>query len=146
MDAEKNAVFDITYKDFRTLGQLTHFNYVTFTMTDDAKAKTRTATAGAKTTKPLTAPDEQWAYFGKDVTISVTAPGEVISTNGTQKGKTVTWTTPIKTLFDGTETTYTVTYKNSGPPLGELPTAAPTPAAATPAAAAAATPEPTKQK
>ena len=145
MDADKHAVIEIAYKDFRTLGQLGQFNNVKFTMTDDDKAKTRTATAVVKATKPMTVSDEQLAYFGKDVTISVTAPGEVTSTNGTQKGKTVTWTTPLNTILGGTETTYTVTYKNSGKPLGDAPTPAPTPAAATPAAAAAATPQPKKK-
>jgi len=43
MDADKHAVIEIAYKDFRTLSQLGQFNNVKFTMTDDAKAKNTTA-------------------------------------------------------------------------------------------------------
>ena len=69
-------------------------------MTDDAKAKTRTATAVVKYAKPLKLTDEQLKYFGKDTTVSVTLPGDIVKTNGKKKGrKTAKWTIPLNTLL-----------------------------------------------
>ncbi len=152
MDDQKNAVIELSYTDFRTLSALKQFENTTFTMTDDAKAKTRTASAVVKSAKPVKLPDEQLKYFGKDATVSVTVPGDIVKTNGQKKGsKTAKWTIPMNTLLGQGETEFTVTYKNSGAPLPALPPAAATaPAAATPAAAAApatpaaATPQPKK--
>ena len=147
MDENKNAVVEISYTDFRTLGALKAFDNTTFTLTDDAKAKTRTASAVIKPTKPVTLQDEQLKYFGKEVKVSFTVPGDIVKTNGKKKGKTATWTVPLNTVLGKDDTSFTVTYKNSGPPLSDLPTPAATPQAAAPAAttpqAAAATVAPT---
>ena len=67
--------------------------------------------------RPLTPPDDQITYFGKDVTISITVPGEVVKTNGKAKGKTVKWEMPLNKLFGEAETTFSVTYKHDGAPL-----------------------------
>jgi LppM domain len=153
MDDEKNAVVEFTYTDFRTLGALKQFGNTVFTMTDDEKAKTRTASAVVKADRPVQLPADQLKHVGKDLTVSVTVPGEIVKTTGKHKGKSATWTIPINTLLGGTATTFSVTYKNSGPPLAALPAATPatpaaaapaaaTPADAAPATAAAATPQP----
>lgn len=132
IDDKKNVAVELAYADFRTLGALKQFENTTFTLTEDRKAKTRTASAMTKYARPLTLPDDQLAYFGKDVTITLTVPGEIVKTNGKAKGKTVTWGMPLNKLLGEPETTFSVTYKHDGPPL---------PAAS---AAADATPQPTK--
>lgn len=151
LDDKQHFAIELTYTDFRSLGALRQFDNTTFTLTDDEKAKTRTATAVTKYAKPMTLPEDQVKYFGSDVTVSVTVPGEVVKTNGKAKGKTVKWEMPLNKLLGAAETTFSVTYKHDGPALPPAPTAAATPAAAaksagTPAAkpAAAATPQPKK--
>jgi hypothetical protein len=117
MDDKKNVAIELTYADFRGLGALKQFENTTFTLTEDAKAKTRTASAVTKYARPLTLPDDQVTYFGKDVTIAITVPGEVVKTNGKAKGKTVKWEMPLNKLLGSPETTFSVTYKHDGPPL-----------------------------
>ena len=135
MDDKKNITVDLTYTDFRKLGGTRQFESTTFTLTEDAKAKTRTATAVTKVAKPLKLPPDQITYFGKDVTIAITVPGEVVETNGKAKGKTVRWTTPLETLFGDSASTFSVTYKHSGAPLTEAAAGTPAAASATPPAA-----------
>ena len=152
MDDKQNVTIELTYTDFRSLGALKQFENTTFTLTEDLKAKTRTAGAVVKYAKPMTLPDDQVTYFGKDVTISLTLPGEVVKTDGKAKGKTVKWEMPLNKLIGSPETSFSVTYKHDGPPLPPAPAApATTPQAAAPAAAApaaaqpaAATPQPKK--
>jgi hypothetical protein len=147
LDEKQNFAIELTYADFRTLGALKQFENTTFTLTDDEKAKTRTATAVAKYAKPMTLPDDQLKYFGKDVTIAVTVPGKVVKSDGKTKGKTVKWTMPLNKLLGSKESTFSVTYTHDGAPLAALPAAAATPQAAAPKAApatAAATPQPKK--
>lgn len=134
MDDKKNAVIEIKYQDFRALGALKQFENVTFSLTEDAKAKTRTATAVAKYARPVTLPEDQLTYFGKDVKVSVTVSGEIVKTDGKGAGKTATWTMPLNTLLGTPQSTFSVTYKHSGAPLPPQAPAATTPAATTPAA------------
>lgn len=137
MDDKKNISVALTYTDFRKLGGLRQFENTTFTLTDDAKAKTRTASAVTKFARPVKLPEDQLKYFGNEVTVSLTVPGEVVKTDGKAKGKTVTWKMALDKLFSAPETTFSVTYKHDGPPLAAEATPAATKAAG---AAPAATP------
>ncbi|MFN8641722.1 MAG: hypothetical protein U0802_08720, partial [Candidatus Binatia bacterium] len=76
MDDKKNVAVELKYTDFRSLGALKQFANTTFTLTEDPKAKTRTATAVTKYARPITLPDDQLTYFGKDVTVAITVPGD----------------------------------------------------------------------
>jgi len=135
MDDKKNAVVEIKYDDFTKLGALKQYENVTFTLTEDLKAKTRTATAVAKYARPVTLPDDQLKYFGSDVALALTVPGEIVKTDGKSKGKTATWSMPLNTLLSTPTSTFSVTYKHDGPPLAKAAAATDgTPAAATPAA------------
>jgi hypothetical protein len=142
MDDKKNAVIEIKYQDFRTLGALRQFENVTFSLTEDTKAKTRTAAAVAKYARPLTLPDDQLAYFGKDVKVSITVPGDIVKTDGKGTGKSASWTMPLNTLLGTPESNFSVTYKHSGAPLAKQAAApaATAPAAKAPDAKAAGTP------
>ena len=111
MDDQKNAVVELKYKDFTKLNTLPQFKEINFSLTSDAKAKTKTASATTKHDKPITFNDEQLAYFGKELSVSITVPGEVVKTNGQAKDKTVTWKMPLNTYLSAPETLFSVTYK-----------------------------------
>ena len=142
MDERQNAVVELKFDDLRQLGALKQFDSTKFALTEDAKEKTRTASATVKAAKPVTLPEDQIKYYGKDITVSVTLPGEIVKTDGKKKGKTVSWTVPLNTVLSGKETSFSATYKHSGEPLAAVPAAAATtPSGAAPAKApAAATP------
>ena len=51
--------------------------------------------------------------FGKDITISLTFPGEVVKSNATTtKGNNATWVIPHNDFSAAKETTFNATYKN----------------------------------
>lgn len=142
MDDARNVVVELTFKDFATLGAARAFENVTFSLSEDRKAGTRTATAVMKNARPVTLPPDQLEYFGKDVKLAITVPGDIVKTNGSKSGKRVTWTEPLNTMLGKDAPTFSITYKHSGPPLGASATGSPV--AGTPQAAAAGTPAPKK--
>lgn len=132
LDENKNGTVELTFTDFASLGLMKAFENVTFSLTEDTKAKTRTATAVVKNPRPVTLPAEQLDYFGKDVKVSITVPGDIVKTNGKKSGKTVQWTEGLNKVLGADAPTFSVTYKHSGPPLAA--SASGTPKAGTPAA------------
>lgn len=127
MDDKKNAVIELKYKDFTKLSTSAYFNNVDFALTRDAAAKTQTASATVKYEQPVALKPEQLDYYGKEVHISLTVPGEVVKTDGTANGKTVTWTVDVEKLLKAKSTPFSVTFKS------DAPAPAATASAATPA-------------
>jgi hypothetical protein len=134
MDDKKNVMVELKYADFSKLGQLKAFENMRFTIADDAAAQTRTATVTVVYGRPMKLPDQQIEYFGKEVLVSVTVPGEIVASTGTSNGKAAQWTMPTNTLLSTPQTKFTVTYKHAGAQAGTP--AAPDAAAKTPGAAA----------
>jgi hypothetical protein len=131
MDDKRNVAVEIKYKDFTKLNTSRQFNNVVFTLTDDAAAQTRTATASIKAANPpIKLSDEQLEYLGKTISISIALPGEVVKTNGEQKDKTVSWSMPLNVMF-GKDQMFSATFKSAA-------SASTTPHSATPAADATA--------
>jgi len=136
MDDKKNVVVELTYKDFTKLNTMPFFSDTTFTLTEDAKENTKTATATVKQAKAAKLNDEQLEYFGKELKVVITFPGEVVKTNGKIADKTVTWTVPTNILIGADPSMFSATYKSAGSAAPAATAAANgTPAAISPTAA-----------
>ena len=112
MDAEKHFVVDLNYKDLAKLPMSNFFRNLVVTSGTDATAGTRTVLARQVNKNPSKLAPDLLQYFGEDVTVSMTLPGDVVKTNATEhKGRTVTWKTTLTKLLGEKETPFEVTYK-----------------------------------
>lgn len=116
MDEDKNVDAEVTFKDFKLLSSAHLFRGLVVTSAADAKAGTTTLVGRNTTQKPGKLPDPIVAYLGKDLTISLTVPGEITKTNATEhKGATATWKMDLQTFMNTKETVFEVTYKTPKP-------------------------------
>lgn len=62
--------------------------------------------------QPMKVTKEVLDYFGREVAVSVTAPGEIVDTNASAKdGKTATWKWPTEELFTQPEMVLRISYR-----------------------------------
>jgi hypothetical protein len=110
VDKEKMARFKIAFDEITALGTTQFFRSlsVSRTVTDGVVALVGTVNPA----NPVTLPEAGVNYFGPDVTIAVTAPGEIVSTNAkSTDGKTVKWVYPINDLLSAKNLQLTLSYK-----------------------------------
>lgn len=111
MDAEKNVTAEVTFKDVKLISSAHLFRGLVVTQSADAKTGTTTL-VGRNTQKPGKLPDPLIEYLGKEMSISLTVPGEITKTNATEhKGSTATWKFDLQKFLDTKESVFEVTYK-----------------------------------
>jgi len=121
--AANTATVDAKYTDLTRLSASAFFKGVAVKKSVDAKAGTTTITAKKVNHNPAKLPDNVLEQFGREFTLTVTFPGEVVKSNATEtKGNTATWKMPLNKILADKEIPFEATYK--------------TPAAATEAAGA----------
>jgi hypothetical protein len=120
MDGDNNVKFALKVNDITKLSTAQFFQEATITLTD-GEGGTKVLAAKIKRKSPMKLPDEALAYFGKEVKIAVTLPGNVVKSNATKTdGKTATWTYEMNAFMNTKETALDVTYKK---PAEETPSA-----------------------
>lgn len=113
VDKDKMATFNLKTADVTKISTAKFFQNATVKLTDGEKG-TKVLDVKWVNKNPSKLPDEMVAYFGKEVTISLTFPGEVVKTNATtSKGNNATWTIPHNDFAAAKETTFNVVYKTS---------------------------------
>lgn len=111
IDADKWATFEIKFADVTKLSTTQFFEKAKFSLADD-EGGTKTLTVKYVNPSHAKLPDPLITYFGNEVTITVTLPGEVVKSNATKTtGKTVQWTNTLEAFGDLAELTLSVTYK-----------------------------------
>lgn len=128
VDKDKWVTYQLKFDDITKLNSAPHFQNMTVTLADaDGGAK---ALAIKNVNKnPNKMPEEMVAYFGKDVKLTITVPGEIVTTNATSKAdKTATWAYALNDFTNAPELNLSVTFK----PGDGAAAATPAPAAAQP--------------
>jgi hypothetical protein len=112
IDKDGNATFKLKVADVTKLNTSKFFNSVVVTLVDGAAKGTKVLTATRSNPQPAKLTDEVLAYFGTDMTVSITVPGEIVKSDATAtKGSTATWKAELKKFLAEKGSTYSVTYK-----------------------------------
>lgn len=115
-DAKKEGdkgIFHLKVKDITKLSTAKYFERAHVTRTVDAEKKTTTISTKFKNEKPKKVPDVIKEFYGNQVKIVATVPGEIIETNAKSKdGKTATWVFTMDEFYAVPEVDMTVTFKN----------------------------------
>jgi hypothetical protein len=118
IDKDKWATYTLKFDDITKLNTVPTFQHTTVTLTDaEGGAKALAIKHVNAATNKL--PEEMVVYFGKEVRLSVTLPGDIVTTNATSKtDKTATWTYPLNDFTMSPEVNLNVTFK---PGAGDQP-------------------------
>jgi hypothetical protein len=120
IDKDKWATYTLKFEDVTKLNTVPTFQHTSITLAD-AEGATKVLTVKHVNQGTNKLPDEMVTYFGKEMRVSVTLPGEIITTNATSKtGKTATWTYPLNDFTTAPEINLNVTFK-----VGDSATPAP---------------------
>jgi hypothetical protein len=107
------ATFNLKVKDFTKLSTAKFFKQAQITRTVDAEKGTTTINTRVKNEKPNKMPDPIKKFYGDEVKIVTTVPGEITATNATSKdGKTATWVFTMDEFYAVPEVLLNLTYKN----------------------------------
>ena len=111
IDKDKNVTMEIAFADVTKLSTAQMFNKLQIKRTVETDG-TVALTGTIANKQPIKVSQESLAYFGKEVTVTVTAPGDIVSTNATSKdGKTATWVWPTESVFGEPEIKMELSYK-----------------------------------
>lgn len=114
IDGENNVKFGLKVEDVTKLSTAQFFHEAAITLADGENG-TQVLAAKINRKSPMKLPDEALAYFGKEVKIALSLPGEVVKSNATKTdGKTATWTYEMNEFMNAKETALEVTYKKPG--------------------------------
>jgi len=115
LDQQGWATFDLKFADVTKLSTIGFFKQTTFKHEDGPDKGTKTLSAVVHNVKPGKIADSLVEYYGREVTIEVTLPGEVVKTNATShKGEKATWTIPLNDFLSAKEVPLSATYKVAG--------------------------------
>jgi hypothetical protein len=134
VDKDRWATFEAKTGDVTKLSTIAQLQNTVFTLTE-GEAGTKVLTAKYTNKNPNKLPEEMVAYFGNEVRLSLTVPGEIVKSNGASaEGKTATWKYPLNDFTNMSEATFSVTYKVEGSETGASETPTPVTAAPDPTA------------
>jgi outer membrane murein-binding lipoprotein Lpp len=107
------ATFKMKLKDITKLSTTKFFKRANIKRTVDAAKGTTTITTNLKNKKPTKISDAIKKFYGDEVKIVTTVPGEIAETNAKSKdGKTATWAYTMDEFFTAPEVSLNLTYKN----------------------------------
>ncbi len=113
VDKEKMATFNMKVADVTKLSTAKFFQNATIKLTDGENG-TKVLDIKWVNKNPNRMPDEMVAYFGKEMRVSMTFPGEVVKSNATTtSGKTAIWTWPMNDFSGAKEMSFNAVYKNA---------------------------------
>lgn len=111
----KDGWMDATVKtaDVTQLSTAAYFRAWAITLADGKDPGTKTLTARFTNKTPSgRLPESALDYYGKDIQIVLTLPGEIVASNATStKDKVATWTWPTTEFFKEKQALVEVTYK-----------------------------------
>lgn len=111
VDKDKWATYELKFEDITKLNSVAHFQNTTVTLTD-GEGGTKALAIKNVNKNPNKMPEEMVAYFGKDVRLTITVPGEIVTSNATSTaGKTATWAYALNDFTNAPEISLTVTFK-----------------------------------
>ena len=111
VEKDKWATYELKFDDITKLNTVPHFSNTTVTLTD-GEGGTKALAIKNVNKNPNKMPEEMVAYFGKEVRMTITVPGEIVATNATSKAdKTATWTYALNDFTSAPELNLTVSFK-----------------------------------
>jgi len=110
IDKDRLATFKVSFGDVTKLGTTQMFKTLILTRTvQDGVVKLAGKVNAVNAVK---LPDQGVDYFGPDVTITVTVPGDIVDSNAkSTAGKTATWVYPINDVLGAKDLPLTLSYK-----------------------------------
>lgn len=112
LDKQNWVTADLKFADITKLSTTSFFKQTAITLADGPEKGTKTLSAVWKNAKPGKLADSLVEYYGREVTIEVTLPGEVVKTNAaSHKGATAKWTIPMNDFMSAKEVPLSATYK-----------------------------------
>lgn len=112
IDDQGYVTFDLKFADITKIGSANFFKKTAIKHVDGPDKGTKTLSATITNTNPGKIPDNLLEFYGREVKVEVTLPGEVVKTNATtHKGATATWTIPMNDFLSAKEVPLTATYK-----------------------------------
>lgn len=133
IDKDKWATYEVKTGDVTKLSTIAQLQSTTFTLTE-GEPGVRVLTVKYINKNPNRLPEEMVAYFGNEVRLSLTVPGEIVASDGAStEGRTATWKYALSDFTNLSEATFRVAYKlaqsaeaAAETPTPDVPTAAPT--------------------
>ncbi len=99
--------------DVTKLPTTAYFKATTVKLADGPEKGTKTLTVKYTNPKPMDKiPPPLLDYYGKEIQVALTLPGDVVKSNATEvKGSSATWTVDTTKFWAAKETLFEVTYK-----------------------------------
>jgi preprotein translocase subunit SecF len=112
-DKDDWATVKIKMKDVTKLSTAPFFANTAVTLADGEAAGTKLLKAVVTNKKPTDKlPENTVDFFGKEITVVATLPGEIVTSNATStSGQTATWTWDLPKFFAAKQHTMEATYK-----------------------------------
>lgn len=111
VEKDKWATYELKFDDVTKLNTVQHFTNMTVTLAD-GEGGTKALAIKNVNKNPNKMPEEMVAYFGKEVRLTITVPGEIVATNASSKAeKTATWTYALNDFTNAPELNLTISYK-----------------------------------
>jgi hypothetical protein len=112
IDKQNWATFELSAADVRKLSTAPFFRSTVVDLTDGEEKGTKKLEVKVIHNTQNRLPPALVEYYGRDVVIAITLPGEIKSSNATStEGKTATWKYPINDFFAAKENLLQVTYQ-----------------------------------
>ena len=114
IDKDNWGTFQLKFADVTKLSTAKFFKGTTITLAD-AGDGTKTLAAKIVNKNPGKLSDPLVEFYGKEMRVSLTLPGEVVKSNATTtKDTTVTWSWPLNDFCNAPETALSATFKVAG--------------------------------
>lgn len=112
VDKENHAKFDFEISDINKINTAPFFKNVRVALTDGKDKGTKVLNAKHTNDKPTGLPEKMREYYGNEFRLTLTFPGEVVSSNATEtKGDTATWKMTLDDFLKAKEVPFQATYK-----------------------------------
>jgi hypothetical protein len=111
IDKDNWATYELAFDDVTKLSTTEHFQHTKITLTDGPDG-TKQLTIKSTNPTPHKLNDEAVAYFGNQMTIAITLPGDIVKSNATSTDKrTATWSYQLRDFVAAKESTLEVAFK-----------------------------------
>jgi hypothetical protein len=116
IDRQGYGTFKLTFADVQALPTTAMFKNLSVTRAAGTEPGTTTVVAKYVQPKPIRLAPEQLQRFGNEMKVVVRLPGPIVASNAaTGGGDVATWVVPLETLLSGSETVFSVTYRDVAP-------------------------------
>lgn len=111
IDKDNWATYELRFADVTALSTTEHFQHTAITLTDGPQG-TKLLTIKSANPTPHRLNDEAIAYFGNQMSIAITLPGDIVTSNASATEKrTATWSYTLRDFVAAKDHTLEVAYR-----------------------------------